>query len=36
LAHGAPPAKTALFAGGKEATIRKTAAGRFSNPLQWC
>jgi len=27
----AQPAKTTLFAGGNEAYVRKTAAGRFSN-----
>jgi hypothetical protein len=27
----AQPAKTTLFAGGNEADVRKTAAGRFSN-----
>jgi hypothetical protein len=31
LAHAAQPAKTTLFAGGNEAVVRKTAAGRFSN-----
>jgi hypothetical protein len=31
LPHVAQPAKTTLFAGGNEADVRKTAAGRFSN-----
>jgi hypothetical protein len=29
----AQPAKTTLFAGGSETSVRKTAAGRFSNRL---
>jgi hypothetical protein len=31
VAPAAQPAKTTLFAGGNEADVRKTAAGRFSN-----
>jgi hypothetical protein len=33
VGHVAQPAKTTLFAGGNEAAVRKTAAGRFSNKL---
>jgi outer membrane PBP1 activator LpoA protein len=33
VACAAQPAKTALFAGGNEADVRKTAVGRFSNQL---